>query len=185
MLSWHPQFAGGGCGGYAAAAVAETEAWWREWSGRCRYQGPWREAVVRSLVTLKALSYKPTGGIAAAVTTSLPEDLGGSRNWDYRYCWLRDAAFTLDALLREGYGDEARGWRDWLLRVVAGDPAQLQIMYGPAGERRLTELELGWLPGYEDSRPAELVDAEAHPADDSVRGRVSQRRSAMRAGIWR
>ncbi len=99
VLSWHPQFAEGGCGGDAAQAVAATESWWREWSGRCGYQGPWRDAVVRSLVTLKALRYEPTGGIVAAATTSLPEDLGGARNWDYRYCWLRDAAFTLDALL--------------------------------------------------------------------------------------
>src|SRR5258708_22260332 len=163
VLSWHPQSAWGNCGGDAAAAVAGTESWWREWSGRCSYQGPWRDAVVRSLVTLKALSYQPTGGIVAAATTSLPEYLGGERNWDYRYCWLRDAAFTMDAMVRAGYRGEARAWRDWLLRVVAGDPAQLQIMYGPAGERRLTELELGWLPGYEGSPPRADWQRGVHP----------------------
>ena len=110
-------------------AVEATEAWWRDWSARCCYQGPWRDAVVRPLVTLKALTYEPTGGIVAAAT-SLPEQLGGAHNWDYRHCWLRDAAFTLQAMLRAGYGEEARAWRDWLVRVVAGDPAQLQIMYG-------------------------------------------------------
>jgi GH15 family glucan-1,4-alpha-glucosidase len=172
VLSWHPQFAEGSCGGDAAQAVAATEAWWREWSGRCSYHGPWRDAVVRSLVTLKALTYEPTGGIVAAATTSLPEQLGGARNWDYRYCWLRDAAFTLDAMLRAGYGEEARAWRDWLLRVVAGDPAQLQIMYGPAGERRLTELELGWLPGYEDSRPVRTGNAASTQVQLDVYGEV-------------
>jgi GH15 family glucan-1,4-alpha-glucosidase len=172
VLSWHPQFAEGGCGGDAAQAVADTEAWWREWSGRCRYQGRWRDAVVRSLITLKALSYEPTGGIVAAATTSLPEQIGGARNWDYRYCWLRDAAFTLDALLRAGYGEEAGAWRDWLLRVVAGDPRQLQIMYGPAGERRLTELELGWLPGYEGSRPVRIGNAASAQVQLDVYGEV-------------
>jgi len=172
VLSWHPQFAEGSCGGDAVQAIAATEAWWREWSGGCAYQGPWREAVVRSLITLKALSYEPTGGIVAAATTSLPEQLGGARNWDYRYCWLRDAAFTLDALLRAGYGEEARAWRDWLLRVVAGDPAQLQIMYGPAGERRLPELELEWLPGYEDSRPVRIGNAASAQVQLDVYGEV-------------
>jgi GH15 family glucan-1,4-alpha-glucosidase len=172
VLSWHPQFAEASCGGDAMRAVAATESWWRQWSGRCRYQGPWRDAVVRSLITLKALSYAPTGGIVAAATTSLPEQLGGARNWDYRYCWLRDAAFTLDALLRAGYGEEARAWRDWLLRVVAGDPAQLQIMYGPAGERRLTELELGWLPGYEGSRPVRTGNAASAQVQLDVYGEV-------------
>jgi GH15 family glucan-1,4-alpha-glucosidase len=172
VLSWHPQFAEGGCGGDALQATAATEAWWRQWSGRCSYQGPWREAVVRSLITLKALSYEPTGGIVAAATTSLPEQLGGARNWDYRYCWLRDAAFTLDAMLRAGYGEEARAWRDWLLRVVAGDPAQLQIMYGPEGERRLTELELDWLPGYEGSRPVRTGNAASEQVQLDVYGEV-------------
>jgi GH15 family glucan-1,4-alpha-glucosidase len=172
VLSWHPQFGEGGCGGDALRALAATEAWWRQWSGRCGYRGPWRDAVVRSLVTLKALSYEPTGGIVAAATTSLPEQLGGARNWDYRYCWLRDAAFTLNALLRAGYGEEARAWRDWLLRVVAGDPAQLQIMYGPAGERRLTELQLDWLPGYEDSRPVRTGNAASAQVQLDVYGEV-------------
>ncbi|MEP7022835.1 MAG: glycoside hydrolase family 15 protein [Actinomycetota bacterium] len=172
VLSWHPQFAQASCGGDAIQAVAATESWWQVWSGRCGYRGPWRDAVVRSLITLKALTYEPTGGIVAAPTTSLPEQLGGARNWDYRYCWLRDAAFALDALLRAGYGEEARAWRDWLLRVVAGDPAQLQIMYGPAGERRLTELELGWLPGYEDSRPVRTGNAASAQVQLDVYGEV-------------
>jgi GH15 family glucan-1,4-alpha-glucosidase len=162
----------GSCGGDAMQATAATEAWRRQWSGHCSYQGPWREAVVRSLITLKALSYEPTGGIVAAATTSLPEQIGGVRNWDYRYCWLRDAAFTLDAMLRAGYGEEARAWRDWLQRVVAGDPAQLQIMYGPAGERRLTELELGRLPGYEGSRPVRTGNAASEQVQLDVYGQV-------------
>jgi GH15 family glucan-1,4-alpha-glucosidase len=136
--------------------LERTERFWRDWAGRCAYQGRFRDAVVRSLLTLKALTYEPTGGIVAAPTTSLPEELGGVRNWDYRYCWLRDATLTLDALMRGGYLDEAREWRDWLMRAVAGAPAQLQIMYGVAGEHRLTEIELPWLPGYEDSRPVRI-----------------------------
>lgn len=173
VLSWHPQFAEGQqCGGDADQAVAETEAWWHRWSSRCRYQGPWRAAVVRSLITLKALTYEPTGGIVAAVTTSLPEQLGGTRNWDYRYCWLRDATFTLEAMLHAGYDEEARAWRDWLLRVAAGDPSQLQIMYGLAGERRLTELELDWLPGYEGSRPVRTGNAASSQVQLDVYGEV-------------
>jgi GH15 family glucan-1,4-alpha-glucosidase len=172
VFSWHPQFAEGGCGGDALAAIAETEAWWRKWSGNCSYEGPYRDAVVRSLITLKALTYEPTGGIVAAATTSLPEEVGGDRNWDYRYCWLRDAAFTLDAMLQAGYREEARAWRDWLLRVVAGDPAQLQIMYGPAGERRLTELELGWLPGHAGSRPVRIGNAASAQVQLDVYGEL-------------
>ncbi|MGE5612079.1 MAG: glycoside hydrolase family 15 protein [Bacillota bacterium] len=137
-------------------ALADTERWWREWSGRCTYQGPWPEAVRRSLITLKALTYAPTGGVVAAVTTSLPEQIGGVRNWDYRYCWLRDATLTLDALMATGYTDEARAWRQWLVNAAAGIPEDLQIMYGVAGERRLTELELPWLPGYEGSKPVRI-----------------------------
>jgi len=136
-----------------------TERWWRDWSSRCTYEGRWRDAVVRSLITLKALTYKPTGGIVAAPTTSLPEHIGGVRNWDYRFCWLRDATFTLYALMSNGYLDEARAWREWLLRAVAGTPAQTQIMYGIAGERRLPESELPWLPGYEASTPVRIGNA--------------------------
>ena len=145
------------------ARLEETERWWREWTGRCRFEGgpddPWRDAVVRSLVTLKGLTYWPTGGIVAAATTSLPEEIGGQRNWDYRYCWIRDATFTLYALLSSGYREEARGWRQWLLRATAGHPGQLQIMYGLAGERRLHEFELPWLAGYENSRPVRVGNA--------------------------
>jgi GH15 family glucan-1,4-alpha-glucosidase len=133
-----------------------TAAWWREWSGRSTYRGEWAEQVQRSLITLKALTYAPTGGLVAAATTSLPEQIGGVRNWDYRYCWLRDSAFTLYALMAGGYASEARAWRDWLVNAAAGEPAKLQIMYGLAGERRLTELELGWLPGYEGSTPVRI-----------------------------
>jgi GH15 family glucan-1,4-alpha-glucosidase len=140
-------------------AVDDTTQWWRRWSERCAYEGRWRDAVVRSLITLKALTYRPTGGIVAAATTSLPEELGGVRNWDYRFCWVRDATFTLYALMLGGYRAEARAWRDWLLRAVAGQPDQLQIMYGPAGERRLTETEVPWLPGYERSTPVRVGNA--------------------------
>src|SRR4030095_12497017 len=137
-------------------ALAETEAYWREWSGRCTYKGRWRDAVLRSLITLKSLTYGPTGGIVAAPTTSLPEEIGGVRNWDYRFCWLRDSTLTLHSLMVGGYRDEAAAFRDWLARTVAGDPSRLQIMYGVAGERRLNELELDWLPGYEESRPVRI-----------------------------
>lgn len=137
-------------------AISNTAKWWRDWSDRCCYQGEWRDAVVRSLITLKALTYQPTGGIVAAPTTSLPEHIGGERNWDYRYCWLRDATFTLAALLQCGYVEEARAWREWLLRAVAGRGSQLHIMYGVAGERRLPESTLGWLPGYENSPPVRI-----------------------------
>jgi GH15 family glucan-1,4-alpha-glucosidase len=140
-------------------ALAATEHWWREWSGRGRYDGEWREEVSRSLITLKALTYAPTGGIVAAPTTSLPEHPGGVRNWDYRYCWLRDATFTLYALLTAGYKDEAQRWREWLLRAAAGRPEDLKILYGLAGERRLSEFELDWLPGYEGSRPVRIGNA--------------------------
>jgi GH15 family glucan-1,4-alpha-glucosidase len=137
-------------------ALEETRSWWRQWAGRSRYRGRWADAVNRSLLVLKALTYAPTGGIVAAATTSLPEQLGGERNWDYRYCWLRDATFTLYALMDAGYTDEARAWREWLLRAAAGAPAQLHQMYGLRGERRLPEMELGWLPGYEGSRPVRV-----------------------------
>lgn len=165
-------------------ALTETEEWWKDWSGRCTYKGPWREQVLRSLITLKALTYAPTGGIVAAPTTSLPEALGSVRNWDYRYCWLRDATFTLYSLMAAGYREEACAWRDWLLRAAAGDPAQLQIMYGPAGERRLTELELDWLPGYEGSAPVRIGNAAVRQLQLDVYGEViGALHEARRVGI--
>ncbi len=156
----------------ADGELERTERYWREWASRCRYQGPYREAVVRSLITLKALTHQPTGGIVAAATSSLPEELGGSRNWDYRYCWLRDASLTLDALLRGGYKEEARAWRDWLLRAVAGAPAEMQIMYGVAGEHRLSEIQLPWLPGYEESSPVRIGNAAYDQLQLDVYGEV-------------
>jgi GH15 family glucan-1,4-alpha-glucosidase len=152
--------------------LRHTLVQWREWSARCTYEGPWRDAVVRSLITLKGLTYEPTGGIVAAATTSLPEQWQGPRNWDYRYCWLRDATFTLYALLTAGYDSEARAWRDWLLRAVAGDQAQLQIMYGIAGERRLSELELDWLPGYRGARPVRIGNAAYQQRQLDIFGEV-------------
>lgn len=159
VLSWHPSHEPAKTPIEPAETIESTEQWWREWSDRCSYAGPWREAVVRSLITLKALTYAPTGGIVAAPTTSLPEQLGGVRNWDYRFCWVRDATFTLYALMMGGYTGEAQAWREWLLRAVAGKPSQLHIMYGLSGERRLTELELDWLPGYEASSPVRIGNA--------------------------
>ena len=183
-LSWFPSHLPVPTCGDPARVVADAEAWWREWSGRLRYEGDWREAVVSSLTVLKALTYGPTGGVVAAPTTSLPEDLGGVRNWDYRYCWLRDATFTLDALLASGHTEEAVAWRDWLLRAVAGDPSRLQIMYGPSGERRLTEWEVGWLPGYERSRPVRVGNAASEQFQLDVYGEVlDSLHQARRAGI--
>jgi GH15 family glucan-1,4-alpha-glucosidase len=141
------------------SSLHHTEAFWREWVSGNRDDGEWSDAVTRSLITLKALTYAPSGGIVAAPTTSLPESLGGSRNWDYRFCWLRDATLTLLALMNAGYYEEARAWRDWLLRAAAGAPSQLQIMYGLAGERRLPEFEIPWLPGYDGSRPVRIGNA--------------------------
>jgi GH15 family glucan-1,4-alpha-glucosidase len=159
VLIWHPSQGPAPSPIDAEHTIAHTEEWWTKWSGSCAYEGPWREAVLRSLITLKALTYAPTGGIVAAPTTSLPELLGGVRNWDYRFCWIRDATFTLYSLMLGGYTEEARAWREWLLRAVAGKPSQLNIMYGVGGERRLTELELDWLPGYEDSAPVRIGNA--------------------------
>jgi GH15 family glucan-1,4-alpha-glucosidase len=151
----------------------ETRRWWEDWAGRCTYTGPWRDAVMRSLLTLKALTYEPTGGIVAAVTTSLPEQLGGVRNWDYRFCWLRDATLTLYSLVATGYGDEAISWWYWLMRAAAGDPSQVQIMYGPAGERRLTELEIPWLPGYRGSAPVRVGNAASDQYQLDVYGEIA------------
>lgn len=183
-LTWHSSTDSAPPAFDALAAVESTEVWWAEWAGRCSYDEQWRDAVVRSLVTLKALTYDPTGAIVAAATTSLPERIGGVRNWDYRYSWLRDATFTLYALSIGGYRDEAMAWRDWLLRAAAGDPAQLQIMYGPAGERRLTEVELPWLPGYEGSAPVRIGNAAAGQFQLDVYGEVMDAlHGARRAGI--
>src|SRR3954470_18940717 len=172
-ISWQPSH-------HQPPALAEpedsleaTEDFWREWVEHCTYHGPYRDAVVRSLITLKALTYAPTGGIVAAPTTSLPECLGGVRNWDYRLCWLRDATFALFAMMRSGYIDEARAWRHWLIRAVAGTPSQVNIMYGLAGERRLTELELPWLPGYEGSRPVRIGNAASTQFQLDVFGEVA------------
>ena len=154
------------------AALAETDRFFSEWAARTSYDGPHREAVVRSLLTLKALIFGPTGGIVAAPTTSLPEQIGGVRNWDYRFCWLRDATLTLYSLLSSGYMDEARDWREWLLRAIAGNPSQLQIMYGIAGERRLPEMELDWLCGYEESRPVRVGNAAFAQLQLDVYGEV-------------
>ena len=156
----------------AAARLAETESRWHEWSDRCIHQGRWHGAVMRSLITLKALTYKPTGGIVAAPTTSLPEQPGGIRNWDYRYCWLRDATFTLNSLLLAGYVKEATDWREWLLRAVAGSPQDLQILYGVSGVRRLDETELPWLPGYQGAVPVRVGNAAARQFQLDVYGEV-------------
>ena len=156
----------------AESSLAVTEAFWTEWIARGETEGAWTDAVNRSILTLKALTYAPTGGIVAAPTTSLPERIGGIRNWDYRYCWVRDATLTLLALMNAGYFEEARAWRDWLLRAAAGAPAQMQIMYGVAGERRLLEYELPWLPGYESSSPVRVGNAASHQLQLDVYGEL-------------
>ena len=153
-------------------ALADTVSFWEEWAEPCSYEGVWHDAVHRSLLTLKALTFAPTGGIVAAPTTSLPEWIGGVRNWDYRYCWLRDATLTLLAFIRAGYIDEAGAWRDWLLRAIAGSPEDLQIMYGVAGERRLTEIELPWLGGYEGSQPVRIGNGASNQRQLDVYGEV-------------
>jgi GH15 family glucan-1,4-alpha-glucosidase len=165
-------------------SLQETESHWQEWSAKCRTHGPWREAVVRSLITLKGLTYAPTGGIVAAATTSLPEEIGGVRNWDYRYCWLRDATFTLMALMDAGYLEEACAWREWLLRAIAGSPEQMQIMYGVCGERRLTEFELPWLAGYEKSQPVRVGNLASSQFQLDVYGEImASMYRAHQAGI--
>jgi GH15 family glucan-1,4-alpha-glucosidase len=166
----------------AASSLEATESFWTGWADQNESHGEWADAVMRSLITLKALTYAPTGGMVAAPTTSVPEQLGGTRNWDYRYCWLRDATLTLLALMNAGYYDEARAWRDWLLRAAAGAPAQLQIMYGLAGERRLTELELPWLPGYAGSRPVRIGNAAHRQLQLDVFGEVIDALHQARCG---
>ncbi len=172
VLSWGPSHLPPSRPVDAERALHDTESFWRRWSGRCAPAGPWTETVKRSLIVLKGLTYAPTGGIVAAPTTSLPEHIGGPRNWDYRFCWLRDATFTLLALMHAGYYDEARAWRDWLLRAVAGSPEQLQIMYGIGGERRLTEWEASWLPGYEGSAPVRIGNAAVDQTQLDVYGEM-------------
>ncbi|MEK9522111.1 glycoside hydrolase family 15 protein [Streptomyces venezuelae] len=172
VLTWHPSHEPRPDLVDPYESLEHSLADWREWSDRCTYRGPYRDVVLRSLITLKALTYAPTGGIMAAPTTSLPEEIGGVRNWDYRACWLRDSSLTLGALLAAGYVDEARAWRDWLLRSVAGDPADLQIMYGPAGERRLPETTLPWLRGYADSAPVRTGNAAVDQFQLDVYGEV-------------
>ena len=171
-LSWYPANETPPRPVDASYAIEDTQQWWEEWVSQCTYTGEYREAVVRSLITLKALTYEPTGGIVAAPTTSLPEALGGGRNWDYRFCWLRDATLTLESLMRGGFYQEAMAWRGWLLRAAAGDPSQLQIMYGAAGERRLDEWEVDWLPGYEGAGPVRIGNAAAGQFQLDVYGEV-------------
>ncbi|MEZ5864746.1 MAG: glycoside hydrolase family 15 protein [Geminicoccaceae bacterium] len=171
-LTWFPSDRRGPVVGEWQEDLADCAAWWHDWAMRCTYRGPYRDAVLRSLIVLKALTYGPTGGIVAAVTTSLPERLGGARNWDYRYCWLRDSTLTLDALASSGFLAEARAWRDWLLRAVAGKPSQLQIMYSVTGERRLQEAELPWLAGYAESRPVRIGNAAHGQVQLDVYGEI-------------
>jgi GH15 family glucan-1,4-alpha-glucosidase len=175
-LGYHRSYRPGAAQRDCRQCLDETQQFWAEWSGRCRYENHpaphWRDAVVRSLITLKCLAFQPTGGIIAAPTTSLPEQLGGVRNWDYRFCWIRDATLTLYALLTSGYREEAHAWREWLVRAAAGRPAELQTIYGVAGERRLTEFELPWLPGYERSGPVRIGNAAFRQLQIDVYGEL-------------
>ncbi len=172
-LTWHVSFERTPPVEDADSALARTEAWWRDWSGRCRYEGAYRDEVLTSLIALKAMTSETTGALVAAPTTSLPEELGGVRNWDYRYCWLRDSVLALQALLDAGYTDEARAFRDFMLRVGTGDPRAIQIMYGVGGERRLTEFELPELAGYEGSRPVRVGNAASEQFQLDVYGEVA------------
>jgi len=184
VMTWHPSHEPRPPLVDPHEALASSVDDWRAWAAHCRYQGPHRDAVVRSLITLKALTYAPTGGIVAAPTTSLPEEAGGVRNWDYRYCWLRDSTLTLGALLACGYQEEAEAWRDWLLRAAAGNPADLQIMYGLAGERRIPEYEVPWLPGFQGSRPVRVGNDAVRQLQLDVYGEVIDSLSlALRAGL--
>jgi GH15 family glucan-1,4-alpha-glucosidase len=185
-LTWHASFEDTPPVEDADSALARTEAWWRSWSGRCTYEGPYRDAVLVSLRALKAMTSELTGAIVAAPTTSLPEDLGGVRNWDYRYCWLRDSVLALEALLAGGYLDEALGFRDFMARAGTGDPAKVQIMYGITGERRLSEFELDELSGYEDSRPVRVGNAASEQFQLDVYGEVigvAYRAAELRGGV--
>src|SRR5215218_6604021 len=172
-LTWHLSYEEGPPVEDADSALARTEEWWRDWSGRCSYEGAYRDEVLTSLIVLKAMTSETTGGVIAAPTTSLPEDIGGERNWDYRYCWLRDSVLALEALLAVGYTEEALAFRDFLLRVGTGDPTTIQIMYGIGGERRLTEFELEQLPGYEGSTPVRIGNAASEQFQLDVYGEVA------------
>ena len=172
VLTWHPSHLPPPTPVDAEDALAETLGYWRKWSAQSSYDGEWRDAVMRSLITLKALTYQPTGGVVAAATTSLPEALGADRNWDYRYCWLRDASMTLQGMVYTGYTEEARAFRQWLLRALGGDPQLLRIMYGLGGERRLPEQELPWLPGYDGSSPVRIGNAASDQRQLDVYGEV-------------
>ncbi|MEV4555449.1 glycoside hydrolase family 15 protein [Kitasatospora sp. NPDC049285] len=184
LLTWQPSHLPTTPRSDPDALLAATLDGWQQWAAQCRYTGEWREAVLRSLITLKALAYEPTGGIVAAPTSSLPEVLGGVRNWDYRFCWLRDSSMTLSALLRGGFRQEAAAWRKWLLRAIAGDPAGVQAVYGVAGERGLPETEADWLPGYQDSRPVRFGNAAVRQLQLDVYGEVVDTlHLALQAGI--
>ena len=172
VLTWSPSYGESPVAIDGLQAVDDTERFWHDWAANVAYDGRWQEAVHRSLATLKGLTYEPSGGIVAAATTSLPETLGGSRNWDYRYCWLRDTTFTLGALLGVGLLEEARSWQQWVLRAVAGDPSDAQIMYGIDGTRRLPEYELPWLPGYEGASPVRIGNDAAGQVQLDVPGEV-------------
>ncbi|MEU3617708.1 glycoside hydrolase family 15 protein [Streptomyces sp. NPDC006872] len=180
VLTWHPSHESRPPLVDPWEALRTSVEDWQKWSARCRYRGPHRDIVMRSIITLKALTYAPTGGIVAALTTSLPEELGGVRNWDYRFCWLRDSTLTLGAALAAGYHEEAEAWRNWLLRAVAGDPADLQIMYGLAGERRLPECELPWLSGYAGSKPVRIGNGAVNQLQLDVYGEVMDSLSLAR-----
>ena len=177
VLTWFPSHADPPKVVNPEHALRETEEFWNDWSGRFKRTGAWDDAVVRSLITLKGLTYAPTGGLVAALTTSLPEEIGGVRNWDYRYCWLRDAALTLLTLMGAGYREEAKSWREWLLRAIAGSPAQMQAIYGVQGERRLEEFEITWLSGYENSKPVRIGNAASNQFQLDVYGEIL-------AGMW-
>ncbi|WP_210587752.1 glycoside hydrolase family 15 protein [Streptomyces sp. GESEQ-35] len=184
VLNWSPSHRAERSLTDSASALSRTLTFWNGWTAQCGYRGPYQDAVVRSLVILKALTYEPTGGIVAAVTASLPECIGGERNWDYRFCWLRDSTFTLSCLLRSGFHNEAMAWKDWLVRAVAGEPAELQTLYGVAGQRRLPEEQALWLPGYEGSAPVRFGNGAVDQFQLDVYGEVlNSVYSVLRAGV--